>query len=235
MSSSAVRRTPSSAHLGATLRSILVAPTAGFAAAFRAADRRKGTNTAPAEGYAPYVLAAVGGIALVLGWLKLSGLAGLRADSAITFRWGFLAVAAVIGAGLALGAQFLWGLIGPRVAMLEAEPDHGDFRLVWGAAAAPQLLVIFLLLPGDILIAGPAAFTSQRLADPVTSMWVALSAALTVACAIWSGFLLMKGLEALTGLPPMRRLAVSGAALGCLAGLLALFRFGALAVAGTLA
>jgi hypothetical protein len=235
VSSSATRRTPSPAHLGATLRSILIAPNAGFAAALRAAERRKKTNTTPTEGFTPYVLAAVGGIALVFGWLKLSGLAGLRAGSATTFRWSFLIAGAVIGALLALGAQFLWGYVGPRTAILEDKLGGSDFRLVWGVAAAPQLLVIFLLLPGDLLIAGPAAFTSQRLADPVTSMWVALSAALTVACAIWSAFLLLKGLEALTELPLSRRLAIAGTAVGCLAGVLVLFRFAAIAIAGTLA
>src|SRR5688500_1684020 len=50
-----------SARLGLTLRSVLLSPHDGFAAALKSTERRSRAGRRPAEGLAPYVLAAVGG------------------------------------------------------------------------------------------------------------------------------------------------------------------------------
>lgn len=225
----------SSAHLGATLRSVLVAPTAGFEAARRLAERRARKGESPAEGFSPYVLGFIGGGALMLLWLKLSALLGLRDSTAADFRWGFLAVACVLGAMLALAGQFLWGWTGSKVLRARGtEVRAGDLRMVWGAAAFPQVIALVLLLPADALVVGPEAFTSARLEDPVSSAWAALSIALAVAMALWSLGLLAKGWSVIAGVR-MRGalLATLGAGL-CLAVLVVALRSGALALMETL-
>jgi len=210
-----------------------VAPTAGFHSALRTTSRRERTGATVPEGYAPYVLAAVGGASLFLLWLKVASLAGLRDTSVVTYRWNFLVAAAVIGALLGVLAQFVWGVVaarlGPAVGT-EAKPRAA--RLVWGASAAPQVIALALLVPLDLLIVGPASFTSQKLEDPVASAWAALSIALSVALAVWSIFLFVKGLEVVAGLRPMRAAVAAVAAAGCLAAVVIVFRFLAVLLSG---
>ena len=195
MSSRTVQGT-SPAHLGATLRSVLIAPTAGFESALRAADRRARVGASPAEGVAPYLLSAAGGAMLFLLWLKVSALVGMRDGSAETYRWGFLVAAAVTGAVFALVVQFVWSIAGGRLAgPLGSEAASRDLRLVWGASLFPQMVALVLLLPFDLVIVGPSTFTNARPEDPVSAAWASLSVALGVALAIWSIVLLIKGVQ----------------------------------------
>lgn len=196
MSSRTVQGT-SPAHLGATLRSVLVAPTAGFDSALRAADRRARVGATPAEGIAPYLLSAAGGAMLFLLWLKVSALLGMRDGSALTYRWSFLVAAAFAGAVFALATQAVWSFAGGRLAgAVGSEVAARDLRLVWGASLFPQVVALVLLLPFDLLIVGPSTFTNARPEDPVSAAWASLSVALGVAVALWSLTLLVKGVQA---------------------------------------
>lgn len=225
-------RLTSSAHLGATLRSVLISPTAGFEAARRLIKKRTRSDSRPVEGYTPYVLSFAGGASLFVLWLKLSALFGLRDVAPTDFRWGFL-LAGAVGAGiLALAAQFLWGLLAPLVAQTR-DAAAGTFRLIWGAAAFPQLLALALLLPADILIVGPEAFTSGRPADSVSSAWAALSIALSVVLAAWSAALMVKGARVVTGSSRGRSLGACLLAGACLAGIVGGVRFAAVALVGS--
>lgn len=220
----------SSAHLGATLRSVLVAPTAGFEAARRQAERRARTGQGRAEGYAPYVLAAIGGAALFVLWLKLSALLGLRDVAPDDFRWSFLIGATVIGAVVALIAQWLFGAIAARAVDAPSE----QLRMVWGAAGFPQAFALLFLLPCDALVVGPEAFTSAKLEDPVSSAWAALSIAVGVALALWSWGLLVKGLQVVAGVRLRTALLVTVGAAVCLGVVVAGVRFAAVGLMGSL-
>jgi hypothetical protein len=113
--------------------------------------------------------------------------------------------------------------------------DARDLRLVWGAAAFPQMFALAVLLPSDVLVVGPEAFTTARLTDPVSSAWASLSIAVGVALALWSWGLLAKGVEVAAGVRfRIGLLATLGGGL-CVAVCIALLRFGALALLELLA
>ncbi|MEA2447605.1 MAG: hypothetical protein QOK47_1242 [Actinomycetota bacterium] len=227
------RERASAAHLGATLRSVLVSPRAGFEGALRAMGRKERAGTRLPEGLSTYVLAATGGAALVLLWLKLSALIGLRGDSAESFHWWYLIAGCALGALLALVAQAIWGLLGPRiVARLGGSSSPRALRLVWGASAFPQVAALVLLLPADLLIVGPETFTNQAPGDPVSSVWAALSVAIAVALAVWSVCLFLLGTEVAGRVKLSRSIAAGAVAVLCLAIVLTAFRFGAVALAG---
>lgn len=231
MSSTAQAR--SSAHLGATLRSVLIAPNAGFRSAVRSADRKERTGESPAEGYSPYVFSALGGASAILLWLKVSALVGLRAESAAAYRWGFLLAAAVIGAVMGLAGQFLWGTIASKIpGLLGGEVKPREARLVWGASAFPQVFALILLLPIDLLVVGPSTFTSARPSDSVGSAWAALSIALGIALGAWSLLIFVKGVEVVAGSRTARSLSGVAVAVLCLAAIVVGFRFGVVALAG---
>lgn len=223
----------SSAHLGATLRSVLVSPRAGFDAALRSMQRKERAGTRLAEGISTYILSAVGGAALVLLWLKVSALLEIRGTSALDFEWWFLAAGCAAGVLLALLAQIVWSLIGPRViARLGGSASRRSLRLVWGASAFPQVVALAVLLPSDLLIVGPETFTTQAPSDAVASVWAALSVAFAVALAVWSVCLFVVGTEVAAGVKVSRGLAAGAAATMCLALVVLAFRFGAVAIAG---
>lgn len=194
--SDTVDRRISSAHLGATYRSVLVAPTAGFESARRVVERRTRMGESPAEGYAPYVLAAAGGAAAAILYLKLSALVGTREFPAADLRWMFVVAAGVMGSLLALAGQSLWSIVAVRVLRTDVY-SGGHLRLVWGAAAFPSLFIL-LLLPADILVAGAETFTASRPDDTVSAAWAASSVALGTAAAVWSLGLFAKGLSVVT-------------------------------------
>lgn len=221
-------RAQSSARLGLTLRSVLVAPRAGFRAALAGADRRAGAELRPAEGIAPKVLAAAGGAALSLLWLKIGALAGVREVCSAAYLTAYIAGAALLGGLLAVVAQSLWGWVGPRsVAALGGErPARHDLRLVWGASSFPQVLALLVLLPLDLLIVGRDSFTTVELVDPVSTAWAAFSIALGVSALVWTLFLLVRGVGAASGLEGVR--AVAGAATALLSLALVVFAFVAL-------
>jgi hypothetical protein len=187
--------TSSSARLGLTLRAILLSPSQGFEAALRTADRRERAAQHPPEGIAPYILAAAGGAALFLLWLKIGALAGLRDASLDSYRAEYLTATVAVGGTLGLVAQWIWAALGTR-ALPSSSPRK--LRLIWGAAAFPQLLTLLILLPLDLLLVGPAAFTSGRLTDPLATAWAALSIALSLAFAAWAGYLFVCGVAVTT-------------------------------------
>lgn len=181
-----------SARLGLTLRAILLTPAEGFKGAVRAADRRERAAQRPAEGVFPYVLAAAGGAAFFLLWLKIGALAGLRDASLDSYRAEYLTASVVAGGVLGVVAQYVWGAVGARTLV---RSSARNLRLVWGAAAFPQLFSLLILLPLDLLIVGPEAFTSDQLGDPLATAWAALSIALGVALGVWTGYLFIRGVS----------------------------------------
>lgn len=182
----------SSARLGLTLRLILLAPGQGFDSALMGAERRDRAAQRPAEGYAPYLLAAVGGAALFLIWLKIGALSGLRDEA--SYRLVYLVMALGLGAILGLVAQALWGLAGGRLFESHRATPR-NLRLVWGLAAFPNVVTLSVLLPLDLVVVGPAGYTAARLADPVATAWAAFSIALGVAFAVWSAYLFVRGVK----------------------------------------
>jgi hypothetical protein len=183
-----------SARLGLTLRAILLTPAEGFQAAVRAADRRERAAQRPAEGVFPYVLAAAGGAAFFLLWLKIGALAGLRDASLESYRAEYLTASVVAGGVLGVVAQYVWGAVGART-LGRPRSSARNLRLVWGAAAFPQLFSLLILLPLDLLIVGPEAFTSDQLGDPLATAWAALSIALGVALGVWTAYLFIRGVS----------------------------------------
>jgi hypothetical protein len=181
-----------SARLGLTLRAVLVAPKEGFESAVAAADRRARAARRPAEGIAPYVLAALGGAALLLLWLKLGALFDLRDAPRGSFRTVYLIGAVGVGAVLGLICQVLWAAASASILKSERAPRR-NLRLMWGAAALPQIFGL-LLLPLDLLIAGPGAFTTTKLEDPLGAAWAAFSIALGAAFAGWAAYLFVRGI-----------------------------------------
>lgn len=207
---------------------MLLAPRDGFDAALAAANRRARAGLRPPEGVAPVVLSATGGAATSLLWLKVGALLGVREVCDATYLVAYVVTAAVLGAILGLMAQSLWGLVGPRAAsVLRGETsDSYAYRLVWGAAALPQVFALVLLLPLDLLIVGRDTFTTAELVDPVSTAWAAFSIALGVSALVWSLFLLTRGVESTSQLTGMR--AVAGAATAVLSLVLVVGAFVAL-------
>jgi hypothetical protein len=204
------RRHSAPVRLGLTLRSVLLVPRDGFAAAIRTAERRARAGERLAEGTAPYVLAAAGGAGAMMAWLKVGALAGWRSAAAARLEPGVLPSAVVLGALLGVAAQLAWGAAGPPLAArLGGGARPRDLRLVWGASGLPQTFALAVLLPGDLVIVGPAAFTSDPLRDPVATMWAALSIALGLALVVWSAWIFVRGVEVATGLE-WRRAIVMG-------------------------
>ena len=190
-----------SARLGLTLRRVLLAPHDGFAAAFKTAERRAKAGRRPAEGVSPYVLAAIGGASATALWLKLGSLSGLRRACTDQHLGLLVAAALVVGALLGLLAQQFWGGVGPAtIRGLHGDTDRGSLRLVWGAAAFPQVVWLLVLLPLDLLIIGTDAYSPSSLEDPLSTAWAAFSIAIGISLAVWSLFLFVKGLEVAAGI-----------------------------------
>jgi hypothetical protein len=206
-----------SARLGLTVRSILLSPADGFSSALRIAERRSRAGRRPAEGWAPVVLAAIGGASLASLWLKIGALVGLREVCADDRVAGYLAATLVLGALLALVAYAIWGAAGPSVArMLRGSGTGSGLRLVWGIALLPQVFALAVLLPLDLAIVGTDTFTTSSLADPLSTAWAAFSIALSVSLAVWSLFLLVRGMEVAAELSMVRAGAGAAAAALCL-------------------
>lgn len=229
----ATGRSQASAQLGLTLRSVLLSPRAGFASVFASARRREQTGARPAEGIAPYILAALGGVALMLLWLKIGSLIGTRRVAAVDFRWSYLVVAGIAGALIALVVQSIWGYLGAGVARtLGTHSPARDLRTTWGASAFPQVIALAVLLPLDLLIVGTETFTSERLDDSLATGWAALSIAFSVSLVVWSAFIFVRGVEVATSTPPLKAIAISFVAVVCLAAIVGGSIAGALALGG---
>jgi hypothetical protein len=142
-----------------------------------------------------------------------------------TYLTGFIAASAVLGALLCLMGQMLWGGVGGRMlAGLggERSPAH-ELRLVWGAALLPQVFPLLILLPLDLLIVGQDTFTTAELVDPVSTAWAAFSIALGLSAVVWTLFLLVRGVQRMSGLRRWHAVAGAGTALFCLAVIVAAF------------
>lgn len=220
-------RSNASARLGLTLRSVLLTPRDGFAAALKAAERRARANSRPAEGLSPYVLAAAGGASLGALWLKLGALMNIREVCVPDRTVGYLAGTMVLGALFGLIAMFVWGLVGPRaLGSLRAATSGRDLRLVWGASAFPQVFLLVLLLPIDLAIVGTDTFTTAKLSDSLATAWAAFSLALGIALAAWSLFLFVRGLEVAGEMKTSRAIAGTVMAIACFAAVTAACMFG---------
>jgi hypothetical protein len=224
-----------SARLGLTLRSVLLSPRDGFRAAMKALARRAAAGERPAAGYTPYVLAAIGGAAAAVLWLKVGAIAGTRDVARASYRWDFVVATLVLGAVVALIAQAMWGVVGTYVVRaLGGNVQPSALRLVWGAASLPHVVALLVLLPLDLVIAGPDALTSERLADPLATVWSALSLSLGLALGAWSLFLIERGVETASGLRSLRASVGVIVAIACLAAVVGGTAFGLVSLAGTL-
>lgn len=209
---------PGSARLGLTLRSVLLSPHDGFAAAFKITERRSRAGRRPAEGASPYVLAAIGGAALASLWLKIGALSGLREVCPDRYVAVNITAALVLGAVLGLLAQAIWGAAGRSVVRaFRGETERAPLRLVWGASAFPQVVALVLLLPLDLLIVGTDTYTTGSLEDPLSTAWAAFSIAIGISLAVWSLFLFVRGVEVAGGIGFWKALGATGIAALCFA------------------
>lgn len=215
----------SSARLGYTLRRAVTAPAAGFAAGLELVRARAAGGLQRPEGVAPYILGACYGAALLMLWLKVGALVGWRGDA--SFRPAYLLMSAALGAVLGLAVQLAWAALAAGVLFVtRARPRARELRFVWGAAALPQVGAL-LLVPLDLALAGPAAFTGARLAGSLATAWLALSIALAVALAAWSGYLVVRGTQVAAGRPLLGAAVGLVSAPAVLAGAVLLLRAGA--------
>ena len=209
-------RSRDSARLGLTLRSILLTPGHGFEAAARAAERRARAGRRPIEGISTYLLSGIGGAALASLWLKVGALLKLRAVCTNEYIAGFIVASFVLGAVLAWIAHALWGVVGPRVVTaVRGETSSSEMRLVWGASALPQVFVLLVLLPLDLILVGSNTFTTQPLDESLATAWAALSIALAMSLAVWSLYLFVRGLQVVAGLSFKRALVGLAVAVLC--------------------
>ena len=206
-----------SATLGRRLRSVLVAPAAGFEAATSAADRRARAGESLSEGLTPYVLAIVGGASLMIGWLKLGGLLGGRDVDPTQFGYTELVFALVTGAVLAMLGQAVFGVVAPPVTRALGGGLSGrDARIVWGAAAFPQVGTVLVLLPLDLIIVGPEIFATTKPGDSVATGWASISIAVGLLMAVWSISLFTRGVQVVAHLGLLRAIGAVIVAATCL-------------------
>jgi hypothetical protein len=208
---------PSSATLGRSLRSVLVAPSEGFLATTSTAQRRARAGESLPEGFAPYVLALTGGAALMILWLKLGGLFGGREVGPTEFGGVELGFALVTGAVLAALGQSVWGVVAPFVVRgLGGSIGAREARIVWGAAVFPQVLTLMVLLPLDLIIVGPEIFATTRPGDSLATGWAAVSVALCLLLGGWSLSLFVRGLQVVAKLDLIRSIGAVVVAGACL-------------------
>lgn len=189
-------RTPSAAGTGAILRAVLSDPRRGFAAG--AASARRSAR----EGATAVVLAAFGGAAAMLLWLKFGALVGVRGGGA-DFRWGYLMAALAVGGVGGVLTQRVWGRLAVGAG---SERTPAELRSLWGLACLPQVVSVLILLPADIALAGPAAFTAQPFSGRLATLWTAVSMAVAASIALWSGYLFVTGLAVVTKQKGIRRM-----------------------------
>lgn len=200
--STVARSSQGSARLGATVRGVLVSPGTGFVPVLKRAE-------SSAEAASTYVLAALGGAAAMLLWLKVRALVGFRALAPSDFSWGYFVAGLVFAALVAVAAQVAWSFLAPRV----GGPDAGSprsFRAVWALSAFPQIPALLVLAPLDVLLVGSDAFTASDGGDSVALAWMALSTALSVSLAVWSAFVFAKGTQVAARAAAGRTAAVVG-------------------------
>ena len=207
--SSIARSGHGSARLGATVRGVLVSPGSAFVPTLRRVETSE-------EGRSTYVLAALGGAAAMLLWLKLRALVGFRALSPSDFSWSYFVTSLVFAALVAVLAQIAWSFLAPTA----GGPDSGSprsFRAVWALSAFPQVPALLVLAPIDLLLVGEQAFTASDTGDSVALAWLALSTAGAVSLGVWSAYVFAKGTHAATRATPLRTAGVVAASFACAA------------------
>jgi hypothetical protein len=206
-----------SATLGRRLRSVLVAPAAGFEAAISTADRRARSGESLAEGLTPYVLSILGGSSLMIGWLKIGGLLGGRDVDPTQFGFAELIFALVTGAVLAMLGQAVFGVVASPVSRAFRGGLSGrDARIVWGAAAFPQAFTVLVLLPLDLIIVGPEIFATTKPGDSLATGWASVSIALGLLMTGWSISLFARGVPIVGHLNLLRAIGAVIVAAACL-------------------
>jgi hypothetical protein len=209
-------RPRASARLGLTLRSVLLAPSTGFGAAIKVTERRARSGRRPIEGFSSYLFAAVGGASLASLWLKLGALFKLRQVCTVDYVPAYIATTFVLGALIGLIAQAIWGNSGTALARtLRGDTEPHRMRLVWGAAAVPQTLVLLILLPLDLLIVGTDSFTTRPLDESLSTAWAAFSIAIALSLAVWSLYIFVRGVQVVGALNLRKALIATAAAIGC--------------------
>ena len=211
-----------SANFGATVRGVLVSPATGFVPALKRVE-------SAAEGSSTYVLGALGGASVLLLWLKVSGLFGIREFAAADFTWGIFAVWLVLAGLIGLAAQAVWSFAAPRAAGPDAASPR-SFRAVWALSAFPHLPALLLLLPLDVLFVGGRVFTTEAIGDSVSTAWVALSTAASVSLGAWAGYVFVRGTHAASRATPARTAAVVCLAVAVTAVVVLLLRTGLVAL-----
>ena len=214
--SSAVSSRHGSTRLGATVRGVLVSPGSAFVPALKRVE-------ASDEGASTYVLAALGGAAAMLLWLKVRALVGFRALSPADFSWGYFVVALVFAAVVGILAQIVWSFAAPAAGGADSGSPR-SFRAVWALSAFPQVPALLLLAPIDLLLVGEGAFTASDGGDSVALAWLALSTAGALSLAVWSAYVFAKGTHVATRATPARTagvVAASFVAVGAVVALLA--------------
>lgn len=220
--SAVARSGQGSARLGATVRGVLVSPATAFVPALKRAETS-------AEGLSTFVLAALGGAAGLLLWLKVRALVGFRALAPSEFDVGFFVTWIVLAMVIAVIAQVGWSFVASRL----GGPDAGSprsFRAVWALSAFPQIPALLVLAPLDLLLVGRDVFTATDSGDSVALAWTALSTALSVSLAVWSAFVFAQGTHVATRAPRRRSagvVALSVAAVAVTVGALAALLIGA--------
>ncbi|MDQ4124704.1 MAG: hypothetical protein M3134_03760 [Actinomycetota bacterium] len=212
--SSAVSSSHGSTRLGATVRGVLVSPGSAFVPTLKRVETSD-------EGTSTYVLAALGGAAAMLLWLKVRALVGFRALAPSDFTWGYFITALVFAAVVAVLAQIAWGFLAP----IAGGGDSGSprsFRAVWALSAFPQVPALLVLAPLDLLLVGEHAFTASDSGDSVALAWLALSTAAGVSLAVWSAYVFAKGTHVATRATPLRTTWVVVASFGCVAAVVGL-------------
>ena len=200
-----------SVHLGTRLRSILISPKSGFRGAMRAGVAER-ASASPL----PAFLVFLGGAASLLVYLKLSGLMGLRELAVDDFKWSAFFPLLLLGALAGVGAYFLWARLGPSVARnLGGKTSAERLRLAWSFADFPLATYLALILPLDLLLVGPEVFATEELDGTVAMVWGAVSVALALSAALWSAFLLWRGIEAATGVRGGKTFVMLVVGFGC--------------------
>jgi hypothetical protein len=79
--------------------------------------------------------------------------------------------------------------------------------------------VLLVLLPLDLLVVGPQSFSTGPLEDPVATAWAAASIALSFSLAVWTTYLLIKGVRVAAEVGALRSVLTAVAGLMVLVGL----------------
>ncbi len=179
------------------------------------------------EGIVAVALGAVGGAGLMLLWLKVGSLVGVRDVGRAQYHFSYLVATTVWGAIAGVVAQALWAWAGERVVHVTGGSGWaGDLKSLWGRSALPQVLAVFVLLPVDMAVLGGGAFTTEPAEGSWQDVWSALSVALYLSLAVWSLARFVAGLRATGGTTATALLGTATAA-GCF-----LVTAGALAAVG---